>query len=266
MVPEARREVFAPIDGEVIEVAVDHNDVVKEGDLLVKLRNPDIEVQMTEVRGQIRTTLAEQIRVKGQMSLRRSLEPAEMQALKAEESEIEVKLMVLREKEALHVAREKDLEVRSPIDGVVVSWDVEKTLRSRPIMTGQVLMEVADLDQPLTLELDLPEKREGHLDKFVASEKLTDPDSKIDVTYILATDPDQPLEAILPVKTIATRAEANEEHGAIIKMRALPEQEPLRRLNPRPGAKVIAKIHAGRASSGFVFFHEIYEWCCKFFF
>jgi hypothetical protein len=88
----------------------------------------------------------------------------------------------------------------------------------------------------------------------------------IDVSYILATDPDQPLDAVLPVKTIATRAEANEEHGAIIKMKALPEQEPLRRLNPRPGAKVIAKVKCGRASSGFVFFHEIYEWCCKFFF
>ena len=82
----------------------------------------------------------------------------------------------------------------------------------------------------------------------------------------MATDPDQPLDAKMPVRKIASRADANEEHGAVIKMRAIPEQEPLRRLNPRPGAKVIAKVKCGRASSGFVFFHEIYEWCCKFFF
>jgi hypothetical protein len=62
------------------------------------------------------------------------------------------------------------------------------------------------------------------------------------------------------------RADANEEHGAVVKMKAIPEQESLRKLQPRPGAKVIAKIYCGRRSSGFVFFHEIYEWCCKFFF
>ncbi|MDA8745072.1 biotin/lipoyl-binding protein [Rubripirellula amarantea] len=266
LVPEARREVFAPIDGEVIEVAVEHNDVVKAGDVLVRLRNPDLEVQLTEIQGQIQTTLAEQARVRGQLGLSREMDAAEKLAIQAEQMELEVKKKVLLEKQKLQVEREKDLVIRSPIDGIVVSWDVEKTLRSRPIMTGQVLMEIADLNQPLTLELELPEKREGHLDEFVETENLTQPDSHLEVTYILATDPDKPLEAVLPVATIATRAESHEEHGAIIKMRAVPEQDPLRRLNPRPGAKVIAKVHCGRASSGFVFLHEIYEWCCKFFF
>ena len=266
LVPEARREVFAPIDGEVIEVAVDHNDEVKAGDVLIRLRNPDLEVQLTEVQGQIQTTLAEKMRVRGQLGLKRDMDRSEQRSLEAEQNELEIKHKVLLQKKALHEARANDLVIRSPIDGVVVSWDVEKTLRSRPIMTGQVLLEVADLNQPLLLELELPEKREGHLDRFVEQEELDDPDSQIEVTYILATDPDQPLEAVLPVSTIATRAESNEEHGAIIKMRALPEQETLRRLNPRPGAKVIAKLHCGRESSGFVFFHEVFEWCYKFFF
>lgn len=266
LIPEARREVFAPIDGEVIEVTVDHNDEVKAGDVLIRLRNPEIEQQMVEVEGQIQTTLAEEIRVKGQLSLREDLKRADVQALKAEQNELEIKLQVLRKKKLLHEKRADDLVIRSPIDGKVVSWDVEKMLRSRPIMTGQVLLEIADLKQPLTLELELPEKREGHLDQFVQDNNLTEPDSVLDVTYILKTDPDQSLSAVLPVKTVATRAEANEEHGAVIKMKAFPEQEPLSRLNPRPGAKVIAKVRCGRASSGFVFFHEIYEWCCKFFF
>ena len=112
----------------------------------------------------------------------------------------------------------------------------------------------------------MPEKREGHLDEYVAKQGLTGPASKLDVTYILATDPDEPLDAVLMLGSIAMRADANEEHGAVVKMKAIPEQESLRKLQPRPGAKVIAKIYCGRRSSGFVFFHEIYEWCCKFFF
>ena len=133
-------------------------------------------------------------------------------------------------------------------------------------MTGQVLMEIADLSQPLFLELELPEKREGHLDEYIVKEGLTEPTDTLDVTFILATDPDEPLDATLQLDSISMRADANEEHGAIIMMDATPEQESLQLLRPRPGAKVIAKIYCGRRASGFVFFHEIYEWCHKFFF
>jgi hypothetical protein len=264
--PEQRREVFAPIDGEVIEVLVDHNDVVKAGDELVRLVNHELSIQLADIRGQINTTLAEKIRVEGQLGLRRQLEPSELRALQAEQKELDVKHKVLEVKKALYEQREQDLVIRAPIDGVVVSWDVAKTLRSRPIMTGQVVLEIADLDQPLTLELELPEKREGHLDEYAAQQNLTGPDAELAVTYILATDPDEPLEAVMKLDSVSMRADANEEHGAIIKMHAIPDQGSLRRLQPRPGAKVIAKIHCGRRSSGFVFFHEIYEWCCKFFF
>jgi hypothetical protein len=114
------------------------------------------------------------------------------------------------------------------------------------------------------LKLELPEKREGHLDRYIRD---TDETDSLRVTYILATDPTMdPLEATLPIDSISPRAEANEEHGAVIEMEALPTQKPLRTLSPSPGASVIAKIHCGRAASGFVFFHEIYEWLCKFFF
>ncbi|MDG2223393.1 MAG: biotin/lipoyl-binding protein [Rubripirellula sp.] len=266
LLPVERREVFAPIDGEVLEVLVDHNTEVKAGDPLVRLRNRDLEIQTTEVRGQIQTALAEKSRVEGQLGNRRQLEPADLRALVAEQQKLAVELETLEEKLSLYEKRVSDLTIRASIDGVVVSWDVEKTLRRRPIMTGQVLMEIADLSQPLFLELELPEKREGHLDEYIVKEGLTKPSDTLDVTFILATDPDEPLEATLQLDSISMRADANEEHGAIIMMDATPEQESLQLLRPRPGAKVIAKIYCGRRASGFVFFHEIYEWCYKFFF
>lgn len=267
LLPQVRREVFAPIDGEVLEVLVDHNSEVSEGDPLVRLRNPDLEIQITEVAGQIQTTLAEKSRVIGQLGYRGSLKESEVRALVAEQQKLEVEYRALEDKLALYQKRRDDLTVKSPITGTVVSWDVEKTLRSRPIMTGQVLMEIADLNEPLFLELELPEKREGHLDEYIAGQGLTESNNDtLDVTYILATDPDEPLDAKLQLDSISLRADANEEHGAIIKMDADPDQESLQLLQPRPGAKVIAKIYCGRRASGFVFFHEIYEWCHKFFF
>ncbi len=260
--PQARHHVYAPIDGEVLEVKVDHNSVVKAGDPLVILRNREIEIQITDLEGQRLTNFAELVRVQGQMRHGREMKAIELQALQGEEKELKTKLFVIEEKLKLQKSRAEQLIIKSPIDGLVTSWDVEKTLRSRPIMTGQMLVEVADLDQPYFLDLDMPEKREGHLDEYIATHNV----DSLDVTYILGSDPDAPLTATLDLASISGRAEANEEHGSIIKMHALPDQAELLKLNPRPGTKLIGKVHCGRASSGFVFLHEIYEWCCKFFF
>ena len=258
--PIARREVFAPIDGEVVQVHVKHNSPVKINEPLVTLRNRDVELQITDLYGQLTTTQVELARVFRQLRAR-DLDPADKNSLDGEAIELDKRIEVLKKKIAMQEERMAQLVVRSPINGVVTSWDVEKTLRARPIMTGQMLLEVADLTQDYFLDLELPEKREGHLDEFVK-----DRPEDLEVTYILATDPDTDLKATLKQLSISERAEGHEEHGAIVKMHADPQQNELRKLYPRPGAKVIAKVHCGRASSGFVFFHEIIEWCYKFFF
>ncbi|MBB3207043.1 hypothetical protein FHS27_002862 [Rhodopirellula rubra] len=260
--PEARREIFAGIDGEVREVLVDHNSMVTAGQPLVRMINPDVEVEITELEGQIYTTKAELQRVRGQLTKRDSLKRTDLRALEGEELELETKLDAQNAKLALKKKRADDLIVRSPIDGRVVSWEVEKLLLNRPISTGQVLMEIADLSKPMYLEIEMPEKREGHLDEFVAANAGKD----LEVTYILASDPDHPLPATLPVNNISLRAEASEEHGSIIKMRVIPDQDELRKLSPSPGTKLTADVKVGRRASGFVLLHEVYEWFAKFIF
>lgn len=261
--PTIKRQVFAAIDGEVVDVLVQRNSVVQKGQVLVQMRNPDVDIQLEELNGQLRSTRAERAKVHAQL-VRGQMEPAERLALQGQESELDTKIFSLEKKLALQLERKEQLQIKSPIDGVVTTWDVEDTLRSRPIMTGQVMLEVADLSQPFSLKLQLPEKREGHLDQYIKKSGETE---ALRVTYILATDPTMDaLEATLPISSISPRAEAHEEHGAVIEMEAMPDQQALRDLSPSPGASVIAKVHCGRAASGFVFFHEIYEWLCKFFF
>jgi multidrug efflux pump subunit AcrA (membrane-fusion protein) len=261
--PVERRQVFAAIDGEVVEVLVQRNSEVVQGQELVKLRNPEIMIQIEELQGQLRSTLAELRKVQAQQ-FDQQLKPADRTALQGQEFELETKVESLKKKLALQIERQEQLTIRSPINGVVTTWDVKDKLRARPIMTGQVLLEIADLSKPYSLKLELPEKREGHLDQFV---KDSGDIEQLDVTYILATDPTMDsLDATLPISSISNRAESHDEHGAVIEMEALPDQAPLKELSPSPGASVIAKIRCGRAPSGFVFFHEIYEWLCKFFF
>jgi hypothetical protein len=226
------------------------------------LRNPKLELELAELLGQIQTTTAELQRVSGLRGQRRTLEPNEEKQLQGEEQEFKVRLEALRAKLKLQQARTEQLVVRAPINGVVVTWDVEKTLRSRPVMTGQVLLEIADLSQPMHLELKMPDKRMSHLDNRIL--EVNEP--TLPVEYVLATDPDTPLVAALPRDEIQLRAQGDQEHGSIVKMRAIPDRESLDKMKPRPGAKVIADVRCGKRASGFVLFHEIYEWLCKFFF
>jgi len=260
--PQVRRDVFAPVDGEVIEVLADHSSVVKAGDPLIRLRNRQIEMEMTELLGQIQTTTAEFNRVSGVLTARRTLEPNEVRQLQGEEAEFKVRLAALREKLQLQTERAEQLIIRAPIDGIVMSWDVEKMLRSRPVMTGQVLMEIADLSQPLYLELQMPDKRMGHLDRRIR--ELDQP--TLPVRYVLATHPDEPMQAELPRQEVQLRAQVDPEHGSTVKMRAVPDREQLEQRAPRPGAKVIANVQCGKRAAGFVLFHEVYEWLCKFLF
>jgi restriction endonuclease Mrr len=129
-------------------------------------------------------------------------------------------------------------------------------------MTGQVLMEIADLRQPLHLEVNMPDKRMGHLDKRIR--ELDQP--TIPVRYVLATHPDEPMLAELPRSEIQLRAQVDAEQGSTVKMRAIPDREELEKRAPRPGAKVIANVQCGKRAAGFVLFHEVYEWLCKFLF
>ena len=263
--PVVERNVFATIDGEVIDVLVEHGMMVSAGQELVRLRNRQVDIELTDLQGQILTTKAERASVLGKLgnfSKRQRLEPTELRALEGESAQLKTKLDSLEAKLELKQARADELIVRSPIDGVVVSWEVERTLRSRPIQTGQVLMKVADLSQPLYIEVDMPEKREGHLDRYIEQTAA----DQLDVRFILASDPDTPLAGALPIKNISRRAEASEEHGSIIKMRVTPDQQALATLSPSPGTRVTADIRCGRRASGFVFFHEVYEWLYKFFF
>ena len=55
LVPIQRREVFAPIDGEVLHVLVDHDDPVEAGDLLVSMINRDLEIQLPVLSKQVKS-------------------------------------------------------------------------------------------------------------------------------------------------------------------------------------------------------------------
>ena len=249
--PIEQKQVFAHVDGEVQEVYVDHGSVVKAGQPLLQLRNRELEVEIASLQGQLQET-NEQIATLG-IQIQSMKDVTERTRMHAQAREAEVRRQAFQEQLNLQLDKQKQLTRVSPIDGVVMTWDLEKNLRLRPVVTGQVLLTVANSDSDWELELLMPEKRMKYLDD--ALRKSNGQPLKVD--YIMVTDPSVTHTGTLDASAIHGRAELDPEEGAIVKLRVRPDKE---LVSKRPGAEVKADVICGRRSAAFVWFHEVVEW------
>jgi len=251
--PDIKENVFAPQENcEVIEVLVDHGTEVRKGQRLLQLRNRDLEKQLEDVLGEIRVTDAEASRVRSELTNSPAANRLERKRLEGEAAEIRAKAESLQRQ--LEILRQKEfqLTITSPIDGQVMTWDVEESLLNRPVTTGQVLVTIADPKSSWHLELLMPEKRMSHFDRGL---KVYPEGMPVD--YILATDPDRTLRGRVENSSLRTRLDSEEGH--VVEVRVKPDELP-DQMEMHPGARVIADVHVGKRASGFALFHEVAEW------
>ena len=253
--PVHRRDVFAGIDGvvEAIEPGVEHGAEVKAGQLLGRLRNTEVDVALTDVLGR-KASSEEQLR-----ATRRSLlEDAKISAdekvrLAGRAAQLEREIESLAEQQRLWEARRKDLEVRSPLDGVIVTWQVRDRLLLRPVEKGQVLMSVADKTGPWELEVHMPDDRLGHVNRAAVEARQAGRDLRVD--YILATDPGTRHQGV--VREIHEQAEVRGEDGNTVLVRVMIDPERHEKEELGAGASVTARIFCGKRSLGYVWFHDV---------
>lgn len=263
--PVVKRDVFVPVDGDVIDVKVKDRDFVKEGDLLVKLRNTDLEVKYQDVVGQIQVKRSRLVSVRRALfeqrakSDLRTRDEVERIRLSGEAEELEQELLTLDEQYRLLAKKRDMLEIRSPITGeVMMSWDVQKSLMYRPVTTGQLLLTVADPKGDWELELHMRESRGGHVRRARADKELQTryPGAGERVSYVLATDPGTNRNG--KVREVKESTEVRETEGNIVKVKVDIERSELG--DPHPGATVTGQVYCGRKALGYVWFHEAWEW------
>lgn len=261
--PSERREVFVDYGGTIEDVKVKDLDTVKKGDVLMTLRNTDLDVQIQDVIGQLQAT-REQLD-----SSRVALNKVQNNPTAAEDERIklggEIRNLTVRIKSferQLELLKDKKsrLQIRSPIDGIVLlSWDVERSLLNRTVETGQVLMQVANPTGKWELELFMAERRAGKIDEF--REKLKDQKAPSDmrVAYILSTDPNETHWGT--VKHVERITQMHEEEGHTVRILvAIDEKDEKDIQNKRPGSAVTGKVLCGRRAIGYCWFHEALEW------
>lgn len=246
--PALRQHVFAPLDGTVHTIHIQHGQRVEAGQLLVELRNTDLDVALADVVGQ-RTAAGEQL-----LSVERALYEdstklggEERHRLASQRSELKQKLVALDEQLRLQRRKREQLRVTSPIAGEVTTWNVEQLLQSRPVRQGQVLVDVAAVDGPWELELQVPEDGIGHLLRAQQEQGAA-----LRVHYRLAADPDYDRTA--QVNEVHYAAEVRDEEGNTVLVRTVLDDANLPPL--RPGAEAAAKVYCGSRALGYVWLHD----------
>lgn len=253
--PVHRRDVFAGIDGvvEKLESGLEHGAGVTGGQLLATLRNTDLEVALTDVLGRKASSEEQLVSTRRALLEDKKISADEKTRLAGRAAQLQREIESLEQQRKLYEMKKLDLEVRSPIDGVIVTWQVRDRLTLRPVEKGQSLMSIADKTGPWELEVHMSDDRLGYINRAALDAKQAGRELKVD--YILATAPGTRHYGL--VKEIHEQAEVRGEAGNTVLVRVTIDPERHEKEELGAGATVTARIACGKRSLGFVWFHDV---------
>ncbi len=260
--PERRQEVFARSDGIIVadELNVADGEAVKDGQLLGMLRRPQLDFDSSRVEGELRTAqekLSALLNSRLDSNRDTSATSDKSDQLAAQEKEVSAELASLRHQQEILAAERADLEIRSPLAGTVLTWNVHDLLSARPVTRGQALLTVADLSGPWVLEIRVPDDQIGHVLEADKDKQSTNAGKQLGVSFIVATEPGT--TRIGRVKRIALATETDKAKGATVLVTAEFDRSSVPANELLPGATVVARIHCGRRSLGYVWLHQLWE-------
>ncbi len=143
-----QRLVSTPFEATLLKTHVKPGDTVKSGDVLLELDGRPLRLEREATAAEM-----QQVAKEHDVALAtRRIADAQQAALRKEQ---------LTRQHDLLTDRLGRLEVTSPIDGVVVSGDLEKFVGS-PLELGQALIEVAPMNQ-MVIEVEIPEYEIGYV-------------------------------------------------------------------------------------------------------
>jgi hypothetical protein len=262
--PVDRSDIYTNVDGQVAEFGLDtdgkpieQGSWVKKGQILLKLANPKLDQQKSEIDGQLVIERAHYEDLEHERSFHGAgMRPEDRERLMGQLKESEEKINSLEKQAKVFKGQIDDLEVHSPIDGQVVTWDLKNRLEKRPVQKGNFLLRVADTKGPWRLDLNMTDDRMGHIarqENLVRNTK----DPNLQVSYQVATALGKTLTGA--VEEIALVANPEKEEGNIVVIRVKINKDDIDPADRLAGAAVSGKVHCGRRSLGYVWFHDLFE-------
>jgi len=185
--PATRRFAVAPFDGLVSEAFTEPGDRVEQGQVLAEIDGRSIRWELSGVSAERRQSLRQrEIELTDRNIPKAFLAELENERLTAEESILEFK--------------RENLQVKSPIAGIVLSGSLERA-EAASVETGQVLFEIGQMD-PIKVQLAVPAED-------IAQVSIGNP-----VTIWIEGQEDEPLKA--EISRIHPRSEIRDARNVFV--------------------------------------------------
>jgi multidrug efflux pump subunit AcrA (membrane-fusion protein) len=224
--PVMRRFVAAPHDGILEKTFVESGDIVEPNQLVAILDGRQLRIELSGLRAEY-----DGARKRRDSALAKG-EIATSQIARSEMKRHQSKIRILDQQLA-------NLEVRTPIGGIVVSGDLEK-VEGAPLEMGQTLFEIAPLNEMLA-EIGIPE----------SEIKYAQPG--MEVAIKLNAFPFETWTGT--IEQIQPRTEIIDDESVFVAQVKLPNQEN----QLRPGMQGSAKVETKYAPLGWNLFHRPWE-------
>ncbi|MFK8110998.1 MAG: efflux RND transporter periplasmic adaptor subunit [Rubripirellula sp.] len=228
--PVQQRYVAAPFDGPLESAHVRPGDIVRKGDLLAKINPREVEYELASIRAELNQSVQEK---KGMMASH-DFAGSKIASLESERLQLQTQLLQFRH---------DNLEIRSPIDGVVVSGDLKQS-EGTPLSRGEAMFEIAPLDQ-MIVEIAIPETDVIHVREGMA------------VRFHVDALPNTNLDA--KILRVHPRAELKHHDNVFIAEVLIDNPEN----TMRPGMRGVARIAGDRHTLGWNLFHKAYFTLCR---
>jgi multidrug efflux pump subunit AcrA (membrane-fusion protein) len=253
--PAIERDIFATADGKVADVRIHHGDRVSPGDILAVIDDPQLALDAQRVAGEIDTTRKRLEAIAVARTDRQVREEAnhDKLPLSAEAEQLGKTLTSLQLQQQILQRRREALTLRSPIQGVVLTLDVQNLLQTRPVQRGQILFSVADTSAGWQLSAELPQDRLGHV---VAA---TRDGAKLPVRFRLAGDTEHTYPGRVGSISTAAVLETAGLDQDIPTFEVVVDVEADALANARPGMNAQVRIRCGRRSLGYVWLHDVWD-------
>jgi hypothetical protein len=254
LVPVHKQRIFAPWDGDVVEVLIQSGQRVTAGTPLVRLENEELRQQLVEASNDLLEKRQQELALRAETdAARREGDDEKELRLRGELVETQKRITSLAERVAILKSRYEKLTVTAPADGVVVTFQLEQLLRHRPVTRGDELLELMRDDGPWELEVEIPDYRMGHLLRYLEQSGS----SGTRVEFILQTGTEESFYGQLVRDDLGTRSTLSRDGDAVVQARIAVDDDvlPTRRI----GAEVTAKIDCGRMNLGYVLFGDVVE-------
>jgi multidrug efflux pump subunit AcrA (membrane-fusion protein) len=224
---DSRRFAVAPFEGQILVGHKEAGDFVKAGDLLAEMDGRTIRWELAGITAE-----------RDQSVRTREIELSDRNVPKTILAELEYER--LTSEESVLKYKRDHLQIKSPVDGVVLSGSLERA-EAASVKTGQVLFEIGPLS-PVQIEVAVPDDEIEHV-KVGSVVKV----------WIDGQESD-PLEG--EITKIHPRSETrNADNVFIAEVQFENKEERL-----RPGMKGSARISCQKRPLGWCLFHKPYNW------